>query len=312
MKNYGVIWYKLKLGMPVEQLNPKVEGPEVNDPNYSYWKIINQIPLLTPAEERALSKRILYARAQEKKDVPAETKFIVSNLRLVVSVAAEYQNRGLDMFDLIQEGNIGLMHAVPLYDYRKGCRFSTYAMPWIRQKISLAIADQGRIIRIPQYKLSQMTSFKRVEKSLLEELERKPTAEEVAERAGASVKDVEECRQAEVRSFSLEKPLGYDGETTLADFIQDPGQDVSELGCSAPLVTSLKRDINTVFDDCLRPREKELLVLYFGLDGSLPKTLEEIGRQFGMTRSRASFIKRNALRKLSSSRSAMDLLRDYL
>lgn len=283
--------------MPVEQID-------------LYLKEIGQYQLLTPVEEIEHSKRIREARTQGMIDKVAETQLTNSNLRLVVSVAKKYQGRGLELLDLIQEGNFGLMKAVYKFDDREGFKFSTYASWWIRQTISRAIYDQGRTIRLPVWQIERINDFNRAEEKSMQELEREPTDEEMAENVGASVSDVWEWRWIKDGPISLETPLGDDEDLTLGDFVEDPDQDVSEMGCSSLFGVSRKEDIGKVLGK-LCSLEKDVLERRFGLNGYSPQSLRVIGVEFGKSKDRIAQIEKKALTKIQSPESK-DLLSSYL
>lgn len=266
------------------------------DPLGLYRQVINRHPLLTHEEEIELSKLIREARTQGKKDEAAEAKLIFSNLGLVFSVAAKFQNRGLEIQDLIQEGIFGLMYAVVEFDYRKDFKFSTYASWWIRQKINRVIYDQGRTIRLPAWQIERISKFNLVEERLWQELGRDPTREEMAEKAGARIKDVEEWMQIKNRPASLDQTLGDDGEMTLGDTIEDPDQDINKQVYSTSLKPSRRRAVRKAYKN-LRPPEKRVINLNLGLDGSEPKSLAEIAREEKVTRGRIWAIKQEGFER---------------
>jgi RNA polymerase primary sigma factor len=279
-----------------------VEGSVTTDPVRMYLREIGRIPLLKSEEEISLAQRI------EKGDRRAKKKLTESNLRLVVSIAKKYVMRGLSLLDLIQEGNQGLIRAVEKYDWRKGYKFSTYATWWIRQAITRAIADQARTIRIPVHMVETINKLVRTQRRLMQELGREPTAEEVA----ASMEDMTPTRVREILKIaqdttSLETPVGDEDDSMLGDFIQDTSQPSPIDAASRAL---LKENIEEVLSS-LSDREAKVLKMRFGLEGKNPMTLEEVGREFGVTRERIRQIEAKALRKLKHP-SRRKKLQDYL
>jgi len=273
----------------------------LTDPVRMYLKEIGQIPLLTAEEEIKLAKSI------ERGDEKARKKLIQSNLRLVVSIAKRYIGRGLSFLDLIQEGNQGLMRAVEKYDWRRGYKFSTYATWWIRQAVTRAIADQARTIRIPVHMVETINRIYRASRKLMQELDREPTAEEIADELGMTTARVREILKIAQSTTSLEKPVGDDGDSLLGDFIQDTSRPSPDESASREL---LKENIKEVLDT-LTEREAKVLKMRFGLDGYKPMTLEEVGKAFGVTRERVRQIECKALRKLKHP-SRRKKLQDYL
>lgn len=273
----------------------------VTDPVRMYLKEIGRAPLLVFEEEISLAKRA------EKHDKKARAKLIESNLRLVVSIAKKYVGRGLTLMDLIQEGNIGLQKAVEKYNWRKGYKFSTYATWWIRQAITRAIADQARTIRIPVHMVETINRYSRINRRMMQELGREPTPEEVAVAMEVDVSKIREIVKVSQEPTSLETPVGDEEDSHLGDFIEDTK-------ALAPLdVTSralLKEQIEEVLST-LNDREKKVLILRFGLEDGRPRTLEEVGREFQVTRERIRQIEAKALRKLKHP-SRSKKLRDYL
>jgi RNA polymerase primary sigma factor len=278
-----------------------LENHTLADPVRMYLREIGRIPLLVAAEEVDLAQRI------EKGSQKAREKLIQSNLRLVVSIAKKYVGRGLSFLDLIQEGNQGLMRAVEKYDWTRGFKFSTYATWWIRQAITRAIADQARTIRIPVHMVETINKVIRVSRQLMQGLGREPTAEEIGEELELSADRVREIFKIAQSTTSLEKPVGDDGDSFLGDFIQDTSQPSPYDTASRQL---LKENIEEVLAS-LSEREARVLKMRFGLAGYRAMTLEEVGREFGVTRERIRQIEAKALRKLKHP-SRRKKLQDYL
>ena len=253
-----------------------------------YLKEIGKVPLLTGAEERELAIRM------EQGDEEAKKKLCESNLRLVVSIAKRYLNRGLSFLDLIQEGNLGLIKAVDKFDYTKGYKFSTYATWWIRQAITRSIADQARTIRIPVHMVETINKLIRISRQLLQELGREPTSEEIAKEMGITVEKVREIKKISQDPVSLETPIGEEEDSHLGDFIPD---DDVPAPVEAAAYSMLKEQLMEVLDT-LSEREKKVLMLRFGLEDGRPRTLEEVGKEFNVTRERIRQIEVKALRKL--------------
>ena len=272
-----------------------------DEPVRMYFKEIGKVPLLTADEERDLAIRI------EQGDEEAKKKLCESNLRLVVSIARRYLNRGLSFLDLIQEGNLGLIKAVEKFDYTKGYKFSTYATWWIRQAITRSIADQARTIRIPVHMVETINKLIRISRQLLQEYGREPTSEEIAKEMGISVEKVREIKKISQDPVSLETPIGEEEDSHLGDFI--PDEDIPS-PVDAAAYSMLQKQLREVLDT-LSEREKKVLILRFGLDDGRPRTLEEVGREFNVTRERIRQIEAKALRKLRHP-SRSKKLRDYL
>ena len=266
-----------------------------------YLKEIGKVPLLTGAEERELAIRM------EQGDEEAKKKLCESNLRLVVSIAKRYLNRGLSFLDLIQEGNLGLIKAVDKFDYTKGYKFSTYATWWIRQAITRSIADQARTIRIPVHMVETINKLIRISRQLLQELGREPTSEEIAKEMGITVEKVREIKKISQDPVSLETSIGEEEDSHLGDFIPD---DDVPAPVEAAAYSMLKEQLMEVLDT-LSDREKKVLMLRFGLEDGRPRTLEEVGKEFNVTRERIRQIEAKALRKLRHP-SRSKKLRDYL
>ena len=277
------------------------EGINVDDPVRMYLREIGRIPLLTFDEELDLAKRILDG------DEEAKQKLAESNLRLVVSIAKKYVGRGMLFLDLIQEGNMGLIKAVEKFDYTKGFKFSTYATWWIRQAITRAIADQARTIRIPVHMVETINKLIRTSRHLLQQLGREPTPEEIAQEMEIPVEKVMEIQKIAQDPVSLETPIGEEDDSQLGDFIQD---DDSPAPHDSAAYTLLKEQLEEVMNT-LTPREAKVLKLRFGLEDGKARTLEEVGREFEVTRERIRQIEAKALRKLRHP-SRSKKLRDYM
>ena len=277
------------------------EGVSIEDPVRMYLKEIGKVSLLTADEEIELAQRM------EKGDENAKKRLAEANLRLVVSIAKRYVGRGMLFLDLIQEGNLGLIKAVEKFDYRKGYKFSTYATWWIRQAITRAIADQARTIRIPVHMVETINKLIRVSRQLLQEVGREPSPEEIAEEMDMSVDRVREILKISQEPVSLETPIGEEEDSHLGDFIQDDNVPVP---ADAAAFTLLKEQLIEVLGT-LTEREQKVLRLRFGLDDGRARTLEEVGKEFNVTRERIRQIEAKALRKLRHpSRSRK--LKDYL
>ena len=286
----------------LEDMNStSMEGISVDDPVRMYLREIGRIPLLTFEEELDLAKRIL------EDDEEAKQKLAESNLRLVVSIAKKYVGRGMLFLDLIQEGNMGLIKAVEKFDYTKGFKFSTYATWWIRQAITRAIADQARTIRIPVHMVETINKLIRTSRHLLQQLGREPTPEEIAKEMEITVEKVMEIQKIAQDPVSLETPIGEEDDSHLGDFIPD---DESPAPQDSAAYTLLKEQLEEVMST-LTPREAKVLKLRFGLEDGKARTLEEVGKEFSVTRERIRQIEAKALRKLRHpSRSRK--LKDYL
>ncbi len=277
------------------------DGVSIDDPVRMYLKEIGKVPLLTAEEEIELAKKM------EQGDQEAKKRLAEANLRLVVSIAKRYVGRGMLFLDLIQEGNLGLIKAVEKFDYRKGYKFSTYATWWIRQAITRAIADQARTIRIPVHMVETINKLIRVSRQLLQELGREPTPEEIAEEMDMPVERVREILKISQEPVSLETPIGEEEDSHLGDFIQDDNVPVP---ADAATFTLLKEQLDEVLST-LTEREQKVLILRFGLEDGRARTLEEVGKEFNVTRERIRQIEAKALRKLRHpSRSRK--LKDYL
>ena len=277
------------------------EGIAIDDPVRMYLKEIGKVPLLSSEQE------IEYAKQIEEGNQRAKKKLAEANLRLVVSIAKRYVGRGMLFLDLIQEGNLGLIKAVEKFDYRKGYKFSTYATWWIRQAITRAIADQARTIRIPVHMVETINKLIRVQRQLLQELGRDPFPEEISKVMDLPVDKVREIQKIAQEPVSLETPIGEEEDSHLGDFIPD---DEAPAPAEAAAFTMLKEQLINVLDT-LTPREEKVLRLRFGLDDGRARTLEEVGKEFNVTRERIRQIEAKALRKLRHP-SRSKKLKDYL
>jgi RNA polymerase primary sigma factor len=277
------------------------EGISIDDPVRMYLKEIGKVPLLSAEEEINLAQRM------EDGDGEAKRRLAEANLRLVVSIAKRYVGRGMLFLDLIQEGNLGLIKAVEKFDYTKGYKFSTYATWWIRQAITRAIADQARTIRIPVHMVETINKLIRVSRQLLQELGKEPQPEEIAKEMNMPVEKVREIMKISQEPVSLETPIGEEEDSHLGDFIPD---DDAPAPSEAAAFTLLKEQLIDVLDT-LTPREEKVLRLRFGLDDGRARTLEEVGKEFNVTRERIRQIEAKALRKLRHP-SRSKKLKDYL
>ena len=277
------------------------DGISIDDPVRMYLKEIGKVPLLTAEQETELAQRM------EQGDQDAKRELAEANLRLVVSIAKRYVGRGMLFLDLIQEGNLGLIKAVEKFDYRKGYKFSTYATWWIRQAITRAIADQARTIRIPVHMVETINKLIRVSRQLLQELGREPTPEEIAKAMGISENKVRDIIKIAQEPVSLETPIGEEEDSHLGDFIQD---DEAPAPAEAASHALMKEQLWEVLDT-LTPREEKVLRLRFGLDDGHQRTLEEVGKEFNVTRERIRQIEAKALRKLRHP-SRSKKLKDYI
>jgi RNA polymerase primary sigma factor len=309
-------------------------GGGTSDPVRMYLREIGRVPLLVAAEEVDLAKRIeAGAEASERLadldaagslgDLPADesrrlqaladdgddakSALIQANLRLVVSIAKRYVGRGMQFLDLIQEGNMGLMRAVEKFDYTKGFKFSTYATWWIRQAITRSIADQARTIRIPVHMVESINRVHRVQRQMVQQLEREPTVDELAEEVGMTPERVREIQRISLDPLSLDSPVGEEDDSYLADFIKDDGAEEPDDAATRQM---LQNEVRKVLDE-LNDREKEVVIMRFGLDDEQPRTLEEVGKQFGVTRERIRQIESKTLAKLRHPHRSQKL-REYL
>ena len=273
----------------------------LDDPVKMYLKDIGRVPLLSAEEEVELAKRM------QENDAAARKRLSEANLRLVVSIAKRYVGRGMLFLDLIQEGNLGLMKAVEKFDYQKGFKFSTYATWWIRQSITRAIADQARTIRIPVHMVETINKLTRVQRVLLQELGREPLPEEIAEKMGVTVERVREIQKIAQDPVSLETPIGEEEDSHLGDFIED---EKTITPSDSVAFSMLKEQLLGVLDT-LTPREEKVLRLRYGIDDGKPRTLEEVGKEFNVTRERIRQIEAKALRKLRHP-SRSKRLKDFL
>ena len=288
-----------------KQLEEEYENAKLDDPVRMYLKEIGKIPLLTPEEELEVAKDLV--SEDEKARDAARKRMSEANLRLVVSIAKRYVGRGMQLLDLIQEGNLGLMKAVEKFDYTKGYKFSTYATWWIRQSITRAIADQARTIRIPVHMVETINKVLRTSHSMVQSLGREPTTQEIAAELHMDVQKVEEILKIAQEPVSLETPIGEEDDSHLGDFIQD--DDASQPAEEASY-TLLREQLEEVLKT-LTPREEEVLRMRFGLIDGKPHTLEEVGKKFDVTRERIRQIESKALRKLRHP-SRSKKLRDFL
>lgn len=278
-----------------------ISSYSVEDPVKMYLKEIGKIPLLTAEEEVSLAKRM------EEGDIKAKRRLAETNLRLVVSIAKRYVGRGMQFLDLIQEGNMGLMKAVDKFDYTRGFKFSTYATWWIRQAITRAIADQSRTIRIPVHMVETINKLVRVQRQLLQELGRDPTNAEIAKEMGIDEQRVREVRKIAQEPVSLETPIGEEEDSHLGDFIED---ETAVAPDEAANYTMLREKLDEILST-LTDRERKVLELRFGLTDGTPRTLEEVGKEFDVTRERIRQIEAKALRKLKHP-SRSQKLKDFL
>ena len=273
----------------------------LDDPVKMYLKDIGRVPLLSAEEEVDLARRM------QENDEAAKKRLSEANLRLVVSIAKRYVGRGMLFLDLIQEGNLGLMKAVEKFDYQKGFKFSTYATWWIRQSITRAIADQARTIRIPVHMVETINKLTRVQRVLLQELGREPSPAEIAEKMGVTEDKVREIQKIAQDPVSLETPIGEEEDSHLGDFIED---EKTTTPSDSVAFTMLKEQLLGVLDT-LTPREERVLRLRYGIDDGKPRTLEEVGKEFNVTRERIRQIEAKALRKLRHP-SRSKKLKDFL
>lgn len=278
----------------------QVIKPFTNDPVKMYLKAIGKVRLLTAAEEIQLAKKI------EQKDMSAKSRLIEANLRLVVSVAKKYVSRGMLFLDLIQEGNLGLIRAVDKYDYKKGFKFSTYATWWIRQAVTRAIADQGRIIRIPVHMVENVNKYIRIQRRLLQKLGREPNSDEIAELLSITPDRVREIMKIAQETISLDTPIGEDEETHLSDFVEDLEVETPP---DAASFSMLQKHLQIVLSN-LKDRERKIIKLRYGLQDGFPRTLEEVGREFNLTKERIRQIEFKALCKLRNKNNSS--LKDFL
>ena len=287
--------------LPEDDMDLMPEGISIDDPVRMYLKEIGRVPLLTADEEIEIAQRM------EQGDEEAKKKLAEANLRLVVSIAKRYVGRGMLFLDLIQEGNLGLIKAVEKFDYRKGYKFSTYATWWIRQAITRAIADQARTIRIPVHMVDTINKLIRVSRQLLQEYGREPTPDEIAKAMGISESKVREIIKIAQEPVSLETPIGEEEDSHLGDFLEDETALAPAEAASHALMKEQLKDVL----DTLTPREEKVLRLRFGLDDGHQRTLEEVGKEFQVTRERIRQIEAKALRKLRHP-SRSKKLKDYL
>ena len=288
-----------------KQLEEEYESAKLDDPVRMYLKEIGKIPLLTPEEELEVAKDLVCDDEQKKE--AARKRMSEANLRLVVSIAKRYVGRGMQLLDLVQEGNLGLMKAVEKFDYTKGYKFSTYATWWIRQSITRAIADQARTIRIPVHMVETLNKVLRTSHSMVQTLGREPTTQEIADELHMEVSKVDEILKIAQEPVSLETPIGEEDDSHLGDFIQD---DDASPPAEEASYTLLREQLEEVLKT-LTPREEEVLRMRFGLLDGKPHTLEDVGKRFDVTRERIRQIESKALRKLRHP-SRSKKLRDFL
>jgi RNA polymerase primary sigma factor len=288
-----------QLPTPEEEKGPKLDlsvEPSL-DSLRLYLREIGKVPLLTADQEVYLAKRI------ERGDMAAKTQMIEANLRLVVSIAKSYLGRGLSFLDLIQEGSLGLIRAVEKFDYRKGYKFSTYATWWIRQAVTRAIADKARTIRIPVHMVEKLNKVVHIERQLVQRLGREPRPDEIAEELEMTTEEVREILRMSQLPVSLEKPIGEEEESELGDFVEDES---AESPFDTATLSLRREDVEHALS-ALPERERQVIELRFGLSGTQPCTLEEVGRAFGVTRERIRQIENNTLKKLESLPEAQGL-----
>lgn len=283
-----------------EKLNTKIKSAVI-DPVKVYLKAIGKVKLLSASQEVQLAKRI------EAGDAEAKKLLVESNLRLVVSIAKKYAGRGMLFLDLIQEGNIGLIKAVEKFDYKRGYKFSTYATWWIRQGITRAISDQARTIRVPVHMVENINKLMRVQRKLVQEFGRDPSAEEISEKMDFTPEKVREIIKINQNPVSFESPVGEEGDTQLGDFIEDSE---IEKPMDAALFILLQEQLQKILDT-LDDRERRIIQLRFGLHDGYPRTLEEVGREFKVTRERIRQIEFKTLNKLRNSNRSK-ALRDFI
>ena len=298
---YAELENEIEQMMSAEEIEKMQEGLAIDDPVRMYLKEIGQVPLLEAEREHELAEKMMNG------DEHAKNMIVQANLRLVVSIAKKHVGKGMAFLDLIQEGNLGLMKAVDKFDYSKGFKFSTYATWWIRQAITRAIADQARTVRIPVHMVETIHKVSRVSRNLLQELGREPTPEEIAEAIGMTPEKVRDTMKYALEPVSLETPIGEEEDSHLGDFIPDED---SPAPSDAASYTLLKEQLNEVLHT-LTPREEQVLKLRFGLLDGKTRTLEEVGKEFDITRERIRQIEAKALRKLRHP-SRSKRLRDYL
>ena len=300
-EKYAELESEIEQMMSSDEIEKMQEGLAIDDPVRMYLKEIGQVPLLEAEKEHELAEKMMNG------DERAKDMIVQANLRLVVSIAKKHVGKGMAFLDLIQEGNLGLMKAVDKFDYSKGFKFSTYATWWIRQAITRAIADQARTVRIPVHMVETIHKVSRVSRNLLQELGREPTPEEIAAAIGMTPEKVRDTMKYALEPVSLETPIGEEEDSHLGDFIPDED---SPAPSDAASYTLLKEQLNEVLHT-LTPREEQVLKLRFGLIDGKTRTLEEVGKEFDITRERIRQIEAKALRKLRHP-SRSKRLRDYL
>jgi RNA polymerase primary sigma factor len=266
-----------------------------------YLQEIGRVDLITAEEEVALAQKI------KQGDQRALEKLTKANLRFVVSVAKQYQNQGLSLPDLINEGNLGLIKAAQRFDETRGFKFISYAVWWIRQSILQALAEQSRIVRLPLNKIGAINKINKTYNALEQEFERAPNPDEIANKLDITVKEVKDSMKNAGRHVSMDAPLIQDEDTNMYDVIRENDTPTPETGL---LYDSLRKEINRAIST-LTPREADVIKLYYGLDGAHPMTLEEIGEKFDLTRERVRQIKEKAIRRLKHT-SRSKILKTYL
>jgi RNA polymerase primary sigma factor len=262
-----------------------------------YLRSIGRVPLLNAEEEVSLAKRI------ERGDISAKQHMVEANLRLVVSIAKGYVGRGLTLLDLIQEGSLGLIRAVEKFDYRRGYKFSTYATWWIRQAVTRSLADKGRTIRIPVHMVERLNKLIHTERRLIQQLGREPSPEELAGELDCTVREVRDVMRVAQQPISLEKPVGEEDDSALADFVEDvSAESPFEIASEALRRENVMRVLSS-----LPHREREVIEMRYGITGGRSRTLEEVGRAFNITRERVRQIENRTLKKLQALPDAQQL-----
>ncbi len=267
-----------------------LEGIGTEDPVRMYLKEIGTVPLLTTEEEVALAKR------KSEGDEFAKQRLIEANLRLVVSIAKRYTGRGMSFLDLVQEGNLGLIKGVEKFDYEKGYKLSTYATWWIRQSVTRALADQARTIRVPVHMVETINRLSKMQRKLTLDLGREPSTKELADVLGMTEEKVLDIMQIAREPASLETPIGEEDDSNLGDFVADNNTVTPEANVESVM---LREHIDGLLQD-LKERERQVIILRFGLEDGHPRTLEEVGKEFNVTRERIRQIEAKALRKLKN------------
>src|SRR5438552_4458943 len=275
-------------GTPFDEEDVVVELEITTDSLQLFLKDIGKVDLLTAAQEVELAKRI------ERGDHRAKQEMVEANLRLVVSIAQKYRNKGMPFLDLIQEGTIGLVRAAEKFDYRKGFKFSTYATWWIRQAVARALADKSRTIRMPVHVVEKLNKIVRSERKLRGELGREPNSDEIGRDLNLTSDEVDQIRRSAQLPVSLEKPVGDDDESEFGHFLTDETAPLPDEAAEQ----ALRRDTLKQILCSLSPREQQILEMRYGLDGEQPRTLDEVGRAFSVTRERIRQIENQCPKKL--------------